>query len=68
MRRRKDMITTVVSFFLVTGMIGIGVLFARVLCKIDMEKGETWPEDFDGRALFAPVQKTTRRFPKSKIS
>jgi hypothetical protein len=59
MRRRKDMVMAMVSFFLVTGIIGIGVLFGMVMCKIDVEEGsgETWPEDFDRQALpSAPIK------------
>jgi hypothetical protein len=56
------MLMAMVSFCLVTGIIGIGVLFGLVLCKIDVEEdsGETWAEDLDGQALFHPVQKPPR--------
>jgi len=57
------MVMAVVSILLVTGMIGIGVLFGRIMCKIDAEKdsGESWLKNFDGQALRTPVQTTTRR-------
>ena len=52
------MLMAMVSFCLVTGIIGIGVLFGLVLCRIDAEEdsGETWPEDFDVPALLPLTQ------------